>query len=76
VVNHIGLVYILQDIDTLKLEDVHVTLLKAFRIDKESTDSVAVSKADKQLFTVEAIKSPEVEINAIIFSEMEGLWRE
>jgi len=57
VVNHIGPVYTLQDIDTLKLEDVHVTLLKAFRIDEESTDSVAVSKADKQSFTVEAIKS-------------------
>ncbi len=56
VVNRIGSIYTLQDIVTMKLEDVHVTLLKPFVYDETQTDPAKVAMTDKQYFVVEAIR--------------------
>ncbi len=57
VVNFVGPVYTLQNLVTMKNQDVHVSLLKAFEYDPEYTDPAKVALTDKQHFLVEAIRS-------------------
>jgi hypothetical protein len=57
VVNNIGSKYVLQDLITKKLEDVHVSLLKQFHYDSAYTDPEQVALTDKQMFVIEQIEA-------------------
>jgi hypothetical protein len=55
VVNFMGSTYTLQDLVTLKLEDVHVSRLKPFEYDADRVDPTEVALSDKQAFLIERV---------------------
>ena len=55
VVNKVGSTYTLQDLVLNKLEDVHVTQIKLFQFDPESTDPRLIANRDHQAWDVEKV---------------------
>jgi hypothetical protein len=74
VVNNIGSVYTVQDLNKFTNRDVHVSLLKQYQFDPAHTDPAKVALTDKQNFLVEAIRKHHGTIGNKATLEFEVKW--
>ncbi len=74
VVNNIGSVYTVQDLNKFTNRDVHVSLLKQYQFDPAHTDPAKVALTDEQNFLVEAIQKYHGTIGNKATLEFEVKW--
>eukprot|EP01042_Synura_sphagnicola_P002361 gene2361-2830_t len=74
VINVNGAKYTLQDLVTMRNEDVHVSLLKPFHYDPAETDPLTVALADSNSFIVERILDHRGDLRRVSTLEFKVKW--